>query len=143
MVQVVIRMQYFLCICTTWDCACGCATPFCCRLWHCGIVDDCLGVQLQARLLASFSCAPLPSLLSSLAIGSKIRSFPRAALLHTQITSGCFGLYCAAHSCDLPMQGDGAGVGKGRQIAAVLKEAFRKHNGSDMRATWISVRSKG
>lgn len=38
------------------------------------------------------------------------------------------------------LQGDGAGVGKGRQIAALFKDHFRKSGGGNTRGLWVSVR---
>ncbi len=38
------------------------------------------------------------------------------------------------------LQGDGAGVGKGRQIAALFKDHFRKNGGHNTRGLWVSVR---
>ena len=38
------------------------------------------------------------------------------------------------------LQGDGAGVGKGRQIAALFKDHFRKSGGRNTRGLWVSVR---
>lgn len=41
--------------------------------------------------------------------------------------------------CDC-VQGDGAGVGKGRQIAALFKEHFRTSPGRKTRGLWLSAR---
>ncbi len=38
------------------------------------------------------------------------------------------------------VQGDGAGVGKGRQIAALFKEHFRTSPGRKTRGLWLSAR---
>ena len=47
-------------------------------------------------------------------------------------------ILCA--SADGSLQGDGAGVGKGRQIAALFKDHFRKKGGGNTRGLWVSVR---